>query len=617
MRLGKRSPITDGGSPDPARSAARPKSAAGARPSQNGPSTKPTPGSHPSQDGPSTKPTPGSHPSQNGPSTKPTPGSHPSQDGPSTKPTPGSRPSQDGPSTKATRGSLASPERTPGKPAQGSRRPPHRQPAKLAPGSRLPATAVRASQRERLMIALIETVDSNGLAGATVGELIARAHVARAAFYHQFDSFEECLLATYDAQVERAGEQVRAAHGARGLGWSEQVEATMGALARAACDWPAAARVCLVDILAAGPAAHERRAQPIALVRQMLRRGSASAGARPQVSREAAIAVTGGLRRLIYKQLLEGGDQGNGDSPAARLTRELTGWLLACSPPSLSDAGPGLSANRDAGSAPAKSAGSGSRDPSEPGILAAAQGRDRLASGRNEADVALPAESPERADARREQIVNAVLELAASKGYREMTQRDVAGRAKVSFSTFYEHFENKEQALLAASQVASERLLGPIDVAAADADDWARAVRAGVAAYLRAAAESPDETRVIGLELLGVGHRGAEQLEHHAHGLERLLEPGFELAPELGATAARAFAGAALELLRCYSGDQRIAELQEAGPELSYLALAPFIGRRDAQRIAGYRPRYPGRPGAREPLTFERAGESRRRMPRR
>ncbi len=154
-------------------------------------------------------------------------------------------------------------------------RPPHRQPGKLAPGSRLPTVVVRASQRERLMIALIETVDSKGLPAATVADVIARAHVARAAFYDQFESLEECFLATYDAQVERVVEQVRAAYETGGLSWSERIEATMGALARAACDWPAAARVCLSDILAAGPAAHQRRDQPLVLVRQMLRQGSA------------------------------------------------------------------------------------------------------------------------------------------------------------------------------------------------------------------------------------------------------------------------------------------------------------------------------------------------------
>ena len=188
------------------------------------------------------------------------------------------------------------------------------------------------------MIALIETVDGKGLPAATVADLIARAHVARAAFYDQFESLEECFLATYDAQVERVGEHVAAVYETGGLGWSERIEATMDALARAACDWPAAARVCLSDMLAAGPAAHQRRDQPIVLVRQMLRQGSADAGARPQVSRQAAIAVTGGLRRLICKRLREGGEQTNGDSPAAGLARELTGWLLACSPPSLAEA---------------------------------------------------------------------------------------------------------------------------------------------------------------------------------------------------------------------------------------------------------------------------------------
>lgn len=505
------------------------------------------------------------------------------------------------------------------KPAEGSRQPLSRQPAKLAPGSRLPATVVRASQRERMMVALIEAVDSKGLAAATVADLTARAHVARAAFYNQFDSLEECFLASCDAQAQRIGEQVTDAYRTRGLSWDERIEATIGALAHAACEWPAAARVCLSDILAAGPAAHEHTEQTIALVRQLLRQDGAGAGARPQISRHAAVALTGGLRRLICEQLREGAGQTNADGPdARRLARELTWWLLACFPPSGGGAGRAVSANGHARAAHSDSAhdGSGGRAGGRSG--AGTDGRGKLAGGRGHADhlVHPPAGRSEAAGVRSQQIVQAVLELAASKGCEAMTQRDIARRAKVSFSTFYDHFDSKQHALLAATQVASERLLDPIDAAAADAQDWAHGVRAGIAAYLRAAATHPEEARVVGLEVLSVGHAGSEQREHHAGRLERLLEPGFELRPESPPGGARAFAGAALELLRCCAIDQQTADLPEAAPELSYIALAPFIGRKDAQRIAGYRPRYPARAGPRKPLTFDQASRARR-VPRR
>jgi AcrR family transcriptional regulator len=205
-----------------------------------------------------------------------------------------------------------------------------------------------------------------------------------------------------------------------------------------------------------------------------------------------------------------------------------------------------------------------------------------------------------------------VLDLAASNGYKAMTHRDIARHAKVSYSTFYVHFQNKQEALLAACDAAQGRLIDAIAPALAQAPDWAHGVRSGIAAYLRAAADNPEEARVIGLEVYSVGHAGLQQVDRHADELERLLAPGFELHPDTPHTAARAFAGAVIEVLRHYAAENQIAELSDAGPELSYIALAPFVGRKHAQRIAWYRPRYPAAAAEGKPLTLDRAASARR-----
>ncbi len=202
--------------------------------------------------------------------------------------------------------------------------------SKLAPGSRLAPEVVRASQRERLMIALVEVVDREGLPATTVAHLTERAHVSRAAFYEQFDSLEHCFLATYDTHTARVLARVLPAYETPGPSWPQRLEAAMDALAAEIQTWPAAARVCVSDILTAGSPASERNEQAIALVRRMLRDGRAATEDRSTVSEPAAVSVAGGIRHVIRDGLRESGKARPPD-----LAPELLGWLLACSPPAM------------------------------------------------------------------------------------------------------------------------------------------------------------------------------------------------------------------------------------------------------------------------------------------
>src|SRR2546428_6728494 len=63
---------------------------------------------------------------------------------------------------------------------------------KLAPDD------VRASQRERLVRAMLETVAERGYEGTTVPDVVARARVSRNAFYEHFDDKTDCFIAACD-----------------------------------------------------------------------------------------------------------------------------------------------------------------------------------------------------------------------------------------------------------------------------------------------------------------------------------------------------------------------------------------------------------------------------------
>ena len=61
--------------------------------------------------------------------------------------------------------------------------------------SRLPLSAVRASQRERLLRSVIAVVSESGYPAVTVTDIVRPARVSRAAFYAHFAGQEDCFLA--------------------------------------------------------------------------------------------------------------------------------------------------------------------------------------------------------------------------------------------------------------------------------------------------------------------------------------------------------------------------------------------------------------------------------------
>jgi len=61
---------------------------------------------------------------------------------------------------------------------------------------------VYASQRGRMLTAMVEAVAEKSYAHVAVADVIARAGVSRKTFYEQFADKEDCFLAAYDAGVD-------------------------------------------------------------------------------------------------------------------------------------------------------------------------------------------------------------------------------------------------------------------------------------------------------------------------------------------------------------------------------------------------------------------------------
>jgi len=128
------------------------------------------------------------------------------------------------------------------------------------PGGRhgLSREVVAESQRVRLLRAMTDTVGRRGYRDAHITEVVDRAGVSRRTFYEQFEGKEECFAAAYELSLDWLLEQTLEAFEAEDE-WADGLRASLAALLEALTKKPYVARVCFVEILAAGPHAVRRR----------------------------------------------------------------------------------------------------------------------------------------------------------------------------------------------------------------------------------------------------------------------------------------------------------------------------------------------------------------------
>ena len=122
---------------------------------------------------------------------------------------------------------------------------------------RLPPEVIARSQRERLLEAAIGVVAEKGYAATTVADLTREAGISRTTFYELFEDKEACFLAAYDRVVDALVRRVSAAYEAE-EGWPSRARAGLAAMLEALASEPEAARLALIDVGAAGPAAQRR-----------------------------------------------------------------------------------------------------------------------------------------------------------------------------------------------------------------------------------------------------------------------------------------------------------------------------------------------------------------------
>jgi AcrR family transcriptional regulator len=113
-------------------------------------------------------------------------------------------------------------------------------------------------------------------------------------------------------------------------------------------------------------------------------------------------------------------------------------------------------------------------------------------------------------NAHRMKILSAVIHETAERGYAETSVGDISRRAKISRRTFYEHFDGKEAAFLAAFDVAVGILQAQVEAELGNAAVWTDRLRAGMSAFVDILTRNPALTRVFTIEVPRVGAEGSE-----------------------------------------------------------------------------------------------------------
>lgn len=168
----------------------------------------------------------------------------------------------------------------------------------------LPRRFIVHNQRERMLLAVAEAVAEQGYATTTVADIIARARLSRRTFYEHFTDKEECFLAAYDTVVEQMLAGVGHAYEGGGSDWTRRVHDGLEAFIQYLVDEPAFARMCIVEVVAAGPEARGRRDAAMRVFVEFLEPGRAQAPKGVVVPELAADIVVGGIYEIIYTRLL-------------------------------------------------------------------------------------------------------------------------------------------------------------------------------------------------------------------------------------------------------------------------------------------------------------------------
>jgi AcrR family transcriptional regulator len=183
----------------------------------------------------------------------------------------------------------------------------------------------------------------------------------------------------------------------------------------------------------------------------------------------------------------------------------------------------------------------------------------------------------------RARLLEGIVRAVAEKGYAATRVQDITSYARVSRTTFYEQFADKEECFLAAYEAGAHAHIEHVEAAVRRTQGWVEKLREGARAYLEVLAAQPDYARTFLTEVHGAGHRAlAVRVEVHARYAELLRQWHEDVREELGGLpdvppeVFTAAVGAADEIVAARIRQGGAERLLEVSPTIVYMQLALF-----------------------------------------
>lgn len=417
---------------------------------------------------------------------------------------------------------------------------------RLPPGRSGDRDAARRGQRERLFAAIVASCEERGYDATSVEDLLRTSGVSRATFYELFDDKLDCFRAAEDELVAAAIAAVADEFDGDGDAVGRP-RAALEAFIRLIVAQPAAARMCLVEAYAAGETGIAPVRRAIDWIIQLGRDAAEEMPGRETMPPELLRGIIGGLYQVIYSRLLA-----HREDELPDLVPDLWEWAMSFpSPP---------------------------RPLRRPGRLIVARPISTAPP--------FASYSPEQ------RIIRGFAAAVAKKGYPATTIADIAAAASISQTTFYEHFEGKEDALEAALDSSGAQLLAAVMPAVRRTDDWRIAVRICFEEMCGFLASEPAFAALRTVDVYGAGPAAIASRDEVGRRLVgALLAPATKAGVHATDLMIEASAGAVYGVMFEGVWRGKTADLPRLAPFLTYFALAPFIGAEDALAVATSRGR--------------------------
>jgi AcrR family transcriptional regulator len=438
-----------------------------------------------------------------------------------------------------------------------------------------------ASERARIVEALIEIAAERGYVETTIETIVDRAGLDRPAFDRHFRGKYDCFLSAWqEINEECLGEMVHAYNSRED--WPDRLRAVAYEIVQGLRHDPGRASFG-VEVLAAGDAARARRDMTMRVIASLIDAGRNEMEDPESVPHTTAEALAGSAYGQIYSKVVRG--------EADDLPTLVPQLMSAAVMPYLGVEAALEELSRGSEAADRYRRGVARKltdlpdDPTEkaeeyPPELA------RLPPGRH----GLPREFVARNQ--RERLIAGLAEAVAENGYSGTTIAHITRHAAVSRRTFYEHFSSKDECFVAAYETVMAELRARVAAAIeAKGDDWPHAIKAGIAAMLGFLANEPHLARLCMVEALVAGPVVVERYDAAIRSFVPYFETGREgRSPEilarLSPTTEEALVGGMVSLIsrRIIAG--KTEELESLLPDLVEFTLTPYLGSAEAAKIA-------------------------------